>query len=411
MYRISKKAWFRRLGYEPHTGQQPIHDSTARFRVVVAGRRWGKSLSASKEAEVPLLLPNTRGWVVSKTYDLATKVAREIYFDMIKKAGLTPTRKQMQPLKLEFPWGSTIEAKSAEHPESLLGEGLDWLIFDECASCKQSIWELYLRPTLSDRLGWALFISTPKGYNWVYDLWKRGNDPEYPEWERFKSPSWKNPKLSPEDIAEAKRTMSQAAFQQEYGADFTLAAGQVYSDFDETIHVLPSTFQIDPGWERFRSIDFGYENPFACLYMAVDPDDRVYIYREYYERHKTVERHAENLNAMGGSYEYTTCDPSGASARATLLENGIPTLAVQTNVLKGLEAVRQQLRIREDQKPGLYVLGNCTETIKEFNLYSYDEKSDKEEPVKEHDHSMDALRYFIVQWRRGYVVQTTGKYN
>lgn len=96
-----------------------------------------------------------------------------------------------------------------------------------------------------------------------------------------------------------------------------------------------------------------------------DPEDRVIIYDEYYKRHRTVEGHAKHLNGkldvsntascaseIRNVYEYTTCDPSGASARATLLENGILTVAVRSNVLQGLEAVRQLLRVRADGKPG-----------------------------------------------------------
>jgi len=418
--KIDKEEWFEMSDYQPHNGQALLHDSEERFRVIVAGRRWGKSLSAAKEAEVMLLAPGTRGWVVSKTYDLTRKVIREIYSNLLVKQKLKPSKKQMSgPIVLEFPWGSWVEGKSAEHPESLLGEGLDWLIFDECAKCNASIWEQYLRPTLTDREGWALFVTTPNGYNWIYDLWKRGNDPDHREWKSFKSPSWDNPYLSPADIAEARQTLSEQVFMQEYGADFTLSSGQVYKEFDETVHIIPAeNLFIHPSWARFRSIDFGYENPFVCLYITVDPEERVIVYDEYYQRHRTVEQHANFLNQHGdplspdskGMFEYSTCDPSGASPRATLLENGISTVGVRSNILQGLEAVRQQLKIRADGKPGFYISSRCVETIKEFNLYSYPENTDGEEPMKTNDHAMDAIRYFMVNWRRGYINQRSGMY-
>lgn len=408
--RLDKREWFRMTGYEPHEGQNPLHDSRARFRVMVAGRRWGKTISAAKEAECMILTPGTRGWVVSKTYDLTMKVIREIYADLVMKSKLKPMKAQLGgPVILNFPWGSTVEGKTAEHPESLLGEGLDWLVFDECATCKQSVWEQYLRPTLTDREGWALFITTPRGYNWVYDLWKRGRDPEHPEWESFKSPSWTNPHLPKGDIEEARRTLTNAVFMQEYGADFTLASGQVYNEFDEGYHVVPADkLIIDPSWPRYRSIDFGYEHPFVCLYIAIDPEDRVIVYDEYYQQHRSMEQHSRALRTDAGTrYEWTSCDISGASQRATLLENGIPTIALQSKIVEGLELVRQSLRIRDDGKPGLYVSSQCVETIKEFNLYSYPD-SGKDEPKKEHDHCMDALRYFIVNWRNpGYVRSTS----
>jgi PBSX family phage terminase large subunit len=430
--KVNKEEWFRMSEYIPHPGQSLLHASDARFKVVVSGRRWGKSLLAAKEAELMILKPQTRGWIVSKTYDLGEKVFREIYNTLVKRSKLETVRKSYSSksgsMYLEFPWESVVEVKSAEHPDSLVGEGLDWLVFDECASCKSVIWEQYLRPTLSDKKGWAMFITTPRGYNWLYDLWKRGNDPDYPEWESFRFPSWNNPHLPKDDIEEAKRTLSKAAFEQEYGATFTFSSGQVYKEFDASIHeISEDKLKIDSNWRRFRSIDFGYENPFVCLYIAVDPEDRVIIYDEYYQRHKTMEQHASFLleeekrskakmkslitqKHDNSIYEFTTCDPSAASARATLFEKGIVTIAPRSNIIQGLELVRRQLRLREDGKPGLYISSKCVNTIKEFNLYSYPETIDTEEPVKENDHAMDCLRYFLLQWHRGYIAQKTAIY-
>jgi len=431
--KLNKEAWFRMSGYIPHPGQSFLHASNVRFKVVVSGRRWGKSLLAAKEAEAMILKPQTRGWIVSKTYDLGEKVFREIYNTLIKRFKLETVRKSYSSksgsMYLEFPWESVVEVKSTEHPDSLMGEGLDWLVFDECASCKSVIWEQYLRPTLSDKKGWAMFITTPRGYNWLYDLWKRGNDPDFPEWESFRFPSWNNPHLSRDDIEEARRTLSKATFEQEYGATFTFSSGQVYKEFEASIHeISEDKLKIDPDWRRFRSIDFGYENPFVCLFIAVDPEDRVIIYDEYYQRHKTMEQHASFLleeeqksNLVPPSngrtekhdnslYEFTTCDPSAASARATLFEKGIVTIAPRSNILQGLELVRRQLRVREDGKPGLYISSKCVNTIKEFNLYSYPDKMDTEEPDKENDHAMDSLRYFLIQWNRGYISQKFAVY-
>lgn len=403
-FEFDRKAWLRDAAYAdgPHEGEWQYHSSDARFRVIIAGRRWGKSLSAAKEAEAMILTPGTRGWVVSKTYNLAWKVLREIYNDLIVRKRLEDhlVVNRSNPIEWRFSWGSTVEGKSAAHPESLLGEGLDWLIFDECAKCKQSIWELYLREALTDREGWALFITTPNGYNWIHDLYQRGKDPEHPDWQSFKSPSWENPYLSKEDIAEAKRTLSEAAFAQEYGADFTISTGQVYKEFDEAYHVIPANELIlHPDWLRYRSIDFGYENPFVCLYIAVDPQDRVIVYDEYVQRHRTVERHAKALQDSK-EYEATICDPSGATERATLADHGIYSIAYPSEIVEGLEAVRQSLKMRDDGKPGLVVSSQCKETIREFNLYSYRETGDLEKPMKEYDHCMDALRYFIVNWRK-----------
>ncbi|MBM3210737.1 hypothetical protein FJZ33_00840 [Candidatus Poribacteria bacterium] len=217
--------------------------------------------------------------------------------------------------------------------------------------------------------------------------------------------------MSIQDIEEAKRSMSESVFMQEYGADFTLSSGQVYKEFDLRHHVIPeSQLLIHPCWPKFRSIDFGYENPFVCLYITVDPEDRIIVYNEYYQRHRTIEYHARVLNQDDTRFEYTICDPSGVSARATLMENGIATIAERTDLLAGLEAVRHHLRMRDDGTYGLYVSSKCVETIKEFTLYSYPDNQNMEEPIKKYDHCMDALRYFIVHWHRGYIRQISGIY-
>lgn len=437
---IDKYKWFQISNYKPHPAQLEVHSSKARFRVLVAGRRWGKTLLAAKEAEVEIIKPNTRGWIVSNTYELGEKVFRVIYNDMIIKFGLETKRRSYSPksgsMYIEFEWGSVVEVKSADHPDSLVGEGLDWLIFDECASCKSIVWEQYLRPTLTDRLGWAIFISTPRGYNWFYELYKRGKDPNYPDWDSWQFPTSTNIYIKPEEIEEARRTLSKQTFAQEYEAQFTTNAGQVYSDFSEELHVVnEQEFPDVRNMKRFRAIDFGYENPFVCLYIAVDEDDRVWIYDEYYSRHKSLEAHCYELNRgtrIGEQtikvpcnkkynkdvitvvdpkcYVFTVCDVSAKGARMTLLEHGIETIASKSDVIRGIELIRKQLMVRPDGKPGLLVSSKCINTIREFNLYSYDTDNNNEEPKKENDHAMDALRYFMIQWSQGEPVQKAGKY-
>lgn len=428
------------LGHVPHGTQGLLHDSKARFRVAVCGRRWGKSLSAAAEGEVMILSPGTRGWVVAPTYPLTMKVIREIDLCLERKHGIKPVKKvggtSGGPIIREYENGSWVEGKSAAHPDSLLGEGLDWLVFDECARSRRVIWEQYLRPTLTDREGWALFITTPQGYNWVYDLWKRGRDPNYEDWESFKFKSADNPHLSRKDLAEARRTMSDVTWRQEYEADFTISAGQVYKDFSEDVHVYnEKDVVIDPNWKRYRAIDWGDVNPFVCLWIAVDPQDRIWVYDEYYRRGKSPpwlarqlvtpvkqkkyrrgeiihERDVINKRVPRGDtkttkYVHTVCDVSGRSQRRTFLNNGIPTTAWKQDLLEGIGEVRKALEPREsDGKPGIMVSNRCAQLAKEFNLYSYPDLEENEfrgneDPVEEYDHGLDALRYFLISWQTG----------
>jgi len=417
----------------PHDPQQLVLEDLSRNKVLVAGRRWGKTLTAATIASTCILAGEfskgeepTRGWVVSKHYELADKVTRLIYRSLVIKSRFATVacNNLGKNAHIEFKYGSIVEAKSAENPDSLIGEGLDWIVFDEAASCKSVIWEQFLRPTLTDREGIAIFISTPRGYNWFYDLFKRGQSEEFQTWQSWRSPSWDNPYLPMTEIEQAKAELSQMVFEQEYGASFQSNVGAVYPDFDILSHGV-SKPEIDPTWQHFRAIDFGYENPFVCLWITVDPLDRVIVYDEYYRSHVSVEQACIDImqkeqehsqwwqipDNKGGNaidYEFTVCDPSAASARATMLEKGIVTSKAKTDIVGGIELVRQALKYRDDGLTGLAVdIDRCPNTIKESQLYSYPELitsiNSREAPTKENDHAMDCLRYFMSLWKRGFI--------
>ena len=136
------------------------------------GRRSGKSYMAAHEIMPWLLTPNTRGWIVGPNYSLANKIAREVKRIVITELRLPLDSKKeisgdLYYMKLAG-LNSEIVVKSADATDSLIGEGIDYLIVDEAALIPQNVYEMYLRPTLSDREGWALFISTPRGFNYLH---------------------------------------------------------------------------------------------------------------------------------------------------------------------------------------------------------------------------------------------------
>ena len=232
--------WFKKTRYTPHESQQLIHNLDKRFIVCICGRRFGKTLLAAKEAQLVLMQPNRRVWVVAPTYALADKVFREIYDDLVIKKNLPKgsiVRKSASERHIKLAWGSEVIGKTSDRPDSLLGEAVDLIIFDECAKANGKIWEKYLRPTLTDRAGRAIFITTPEGTNWVHKLYKRGQKKNR-DWGSFSFPTDKNPHISSDDILEAKRTLPKEVFNQEYMADFFTFSGKVYKDFLRTTHVL-----------------------------------------------------------------------------------------------------------------------------------------------------------------------------
>jgi len=196
------------------------------------------------------------------------------------------------------------------------------------------------------------------------------------------------------------------------------AEGQVYDEFDQVIHVI-EPFEIPSHWRRFRSIDFGFQNPFVCQWWAQDHDGRLYLYREIYMTKRTVKVHAEQIKrlSIGENIEYTVTDHD-AEDRATLEENDISTIAAIKDITRGIQMVQEYIKVQGDGKPRFYVFKGalveadrelyreypgdlypvCTE--QEFTSYMWakgvDGKPNKEIPVDLFNHGMDGIRYGIM---------------
>ena len=230
---FNKTALFGDLGYAPHPGQRAVHESGASRRVLACGVRWGKTLCAAMEGLSAALAPaeRTMGWVVAPTYDLADKVFREIELIVARhlRHRLLSLKEHERRLVLRNMAGgvSEIRAKSADNPVSLLGEGLDWLVVDEAARMKPSIWEGHLSQRLLDRRGWALLISTPRGKGWFYEQFTRGQRgaADHASWNY---PSSTNPHLDAELIEAERARLPERVFRQEYGGEFLEGSGAVF---------------------------------------------------------------------------------------------------------------------------------------------------------------------------------------
>lgn len=130
--------------------------------------------------------------------------------------------------KVDFPGGGWYQVRSADDPDSLRGEGLDRVILDECAFISESAWSEALRPSLSDKKGSALFVSTPSGRNWFWRLWTKGQSGDDPEWASWQFPSGSNPFLDPVEVAAAKQDLPERTFLQEYLCEFIEESGGVF---------------------------------------------------------------------------------------------------------------------------------------------------------------------------------------
>lgn len=223
------------IGFEPHAKQKEVLYNATRFTTLCWGRRSGKTKLAAYVALKYLITSNKKIWIVAPTYDLARKTW-DYLMDWIpllqKEIGKFFKITNHPSPMIETYSGSKLELKSADTPKSLLGSGLDLVIIDEAAQIPEVVWTKNLRPTLVDRQGKALVISTPYGKNWFYGLMLKGidTDPEYADYSYFHMKTIENVSLPnvAQEMEKAKLEMPHAEFMQEHEAEFIEGAGSVF---------------------------------------------------------------------------------------------------------------------------------------------------------------------------------------
>lgn len=176
--------------------------------------------------------------------------------------------------------------------------------------------------------------------------------------------------------------------------------GAVYPEFDEDTHVV-EPFEIPADWRRLRAIDFGYTNPFVCLWGALDGDGRLYVHRERYKASERTAEHAKEILRLSGEEKYfVTVADHDAAERAELDSAGIRTEAARKDVATGIQAVKGRLATQADGRPRLLFFKTLKHTLSEIYEYRWEARREgvnaKEEPVKLNDHAMDALRYMVM---------------
>lgn len=324
-----------------HEGHIEVLQDEARFKVLACGRRWGKTLLTCLMAMAVLMQPSRRVWIVAPDYSLCEKVFRELYsifvtqLKIIKpgKPGGGRARNQKGDYYLETPWGSVLEAKSMENPDSLAGEANDLVIIDEAAIDPklEDIWMQMIQPTLMDKEGSAIFISTPRGKNSFYKLFlygetgrkqragklqityneDQGVSNDMREWSSFQRTSYDNPLLSAtpekskEEIDGAYRRAILSGkilkFKQEYLADFESVSDICFPGFVEEVsdrhphaNIVDYLFHPDEG-PVFAACDHNFAKPASTLFAQVNKYGDVIIFDERFTRHTTSYMQAQQI--------------------------------------------------------------------------------------------------------------------
>lgn len=390
------------------SAQSQIAKDLHRFRVVNIGRRGGKTTLAGEEIKGMAWFKTSRSCYIAPTY----QQARDIIWESLKKE-LLPISISINESRLEIKVRNANKEESIvmlrgwESVETLRGQAFDLLVLDEVAMMRNfSIhWEEVIRPTLTDRKGIALFISTPKGFNHFYDLYnKEAKDADY---KSFHFTSYDNPYIPKEEIDKARLEMTEDRFAQEYLADFRKTEGLVYKQFDRSKHVYSSDNKDDnykefEKYEKLAGLDWGFTHPAAVITVEKTYNGTYFVDNEYYHTGKTEDDVADYT--AGQNFTRVYPDPENASGIEMLRRKKVNIRDVnkgKDSVVSGISVVQELFKSNK-----LFINKRCVNLINELETYSYKEERDQtgskqdELPLKEHDDAVDALRYVLMMSER-----------
>jgi len=389
-----------------HKTQAIVATDRHRFRVLCNGRRWGKTTLAIEEIKGKALYKKTRIAYIAPTF----QQARDIAWQMLVKE-LGPIAKKINESRLELEVhnnvGSTsiIQLRGWEAIETLRGQSFDFIVIDEVAMMRNFWlnWQEVIRPTLTDRKGEVMFISTPKGFNHFYDLYNFEAKDE--DFKSFHFTSYDNPLIPSDEIDKARVELPEDRFSQEYMADFRKTEGLVYKEFDRTQHV--TDMQPKTVIDTLAGIDWGYTNPASSHRIRIDADRRYYIDDEFYQANKTTEQIVESVKLKKATKVYP--DPAEPDRNEVANRMGLNVMQVSKDIRAGIDTVRMLLK-----QGRLFIHPDCLNLIMELETYHYPDRkpgqNEYENPVKENDHCLDEIRYVLHNIEHNQVQDISGQF-
>lgn len=269
-------------GFTPHPKQKELIDlcldDSTKYIVASVGRQWGKSfLGLNVLLKWALENNNTTSMWVAPIYQQSKKVFTELS-NILSNSGLTKSMNKSE-LTIVFINGSTIYFRSAEREDGLRGNTLDYLVIDEAAYIKDNVWSQVLRATVLVKGKKVLFLSTPKGRNWFYELAMRGENDEYTQYKTYKGSSFDSPFISQEELYEAKMSLPDNIYKQEILAEFIDDGGEVFSSLKHNC-VLEQYPSKEPNERYYAGLDIGRANDYTVLTILNTKGEVVRIFRE-----------------------------------------------------------------------------------------------------------------------------------
>ena len=380
--------------------QTTVINSGARFRVLVTGRRFGKTYLAINEIAKFASQPNKKVWYVAPTYrqakticwsELKDKLIRHKWVKGINHSDLTITLRNK----------STITLRGSENFDALRGVGLDMVIFDEFSDINKEAWYEVLRPTLSDTNGHALFCGSPRGFgNWSYELFKMGETNK--EWESFKYTTLEGGQVPDEEIEQAKQDLDIRTFQQEYEATFVNYSGMIYYNFSRDKNLIDKYNR--NSLVLHIGLDFNVDP--MCAVVSVIENEKVVVIDEIQIYSSNTNEMCEEINNRYKDKKIVVYPDPSARQRKTSA-GGLTDLAILKNfgfevkcrntaplVRDRINSVNSKLK-NVAGKNNLFILNSCKNVIKSIERQIYKEGTHIPDKDSGFDHMNDALGYLI----------------
>ena len=398
------------LGVTPLPSQMAIinaiNNNKYRFVTAAISRRQGKTYIANIIGQLVSLVPGSHILIMSPNYALS-QISFDLQRQLIKHFDLEVAKDNAKDKVIELTNGSTIRMGSINQVDSCVGRSYDLIIFDEAALADgKEAFNVALRPTLDKDNSKALFISTPRGKNnWFAEFFNRGFTDEFPEWASIRATYKDNPRMSETDISEARKSMSEAEFRQEYEADFNTYEGQIWNfNHEECIENLE---ELDTSkMDIFSGLDVGYRDPTAFCVIGYDWDsEKYYLLDEYLDAEKTTEQHAAEIRRLVEKWniDYIYIDSAAQQTRFDFAQNyDISTINAKKSVLDGIAHVAGIV-----DNNNLLVDQRCKESLAALDQYQWDPNPNLAREKPKHNmasHMADALRYALYSFE----TSTTG---
>lgn len=386
--------------FTPHPGQVPVMEATARFLTMNAGRRFGKTKIAAALCLRKCRRERKMVWWVAPTYKIVKRgyaeVLRQLPDGVLTKAAPPETAFDAgRAVVLRFKNGSRLEFYSAERPEGMLGEGVDFAVLDEAATMPEHVWNQIVRPTLADRAGGALFISTPRGRNWFYKMYQRGQDELQTNYASWTFPSMANPYIPAEEWEEMAETLPRAVYEQEILAEFISNAASVFRIPDNAVGTIQQ-----PQGHVVLGVDLAKHNDFTVL-CGVNSGDRQPCFHDRFNNVSWPEQRSRIRTAI------EKIENTAEGVTVMLDSTGIGDVVYDDLSLEGLDAVPIKFTPQWKQQAVMLLAADIergqaflhSDQVREFESYAYsitDAGRWKFEAQSGHDDEVSAM--LLAHW-------------